>query len=161
MSKLERILHYFAETELPVMVSEDYLQDYERDNDPFPQSFIDEVIIEWEKEIDEFTEFIPCFRIPAQENFNTVVYWRGGLLKYDFILVTLDKKGQMINRKSISNTIVTGNVIKKSVASIETDLIINIIAGQSLDGAEYDAGESKAFSMEILPHGEIIFNMEG
>ena len=160
MSKLERILYYFAETELPVMVSEDYLQDYERDNNPFPQSFVDEVIPEWEKEIDEFTEFIPCFRIPAQENFHAVVYWKGGLLKYDFILVTLDKNGQMINRKSISNTIVTGNIIKKSVASIETDLIINIIAGQSMDGTEYDAGESKAFSMEILPNGEIIFNME-
>lgn len=160
MSKLERILHYFVETTLPVIISEDHLSTYENNNDPFPQSFIDEIISEWEKEIDEFTEFIPCFRIPTQEKFDAVVYWKGGLLKYDFILVTLDKAGNLINKKAISSTIVADNVIKKSVASIEEDLIINIIAGQTIDGSEYDANESKAFAMEIMPSGEIIFNME-
>jgi len=159
-SKLERILHYFAETTLPVMVSEDYLDEYESLNSPFPQVFIDEVLTEWETEIDEFTEFSPCFKLPAQDNFYAVVYWKGGLLRYDFVLVTLDKKGEVINRKSIANTLVTGNIIKKSIASIEPDLIINIIAGQTLDGEEYDASMSKSFAMEILPNGHVIFSME-
>jgi hypothetical protein len=160
MSKLERILHYFPETELPVLISEDYLSEYETNSDPFPQSFIDEIIMEWEKEIDEFTEFIPCVRLPKEEKYEAVIYWKGGLLKYDFILVTLDKKGELISKKSIASTLVHDNVIKKSVASIETDHIINIVAGQTLDGDEYDASLSKAFSMEILPSGEIIFNLD-
>nr|HMU04076.1 hypothetical protein [Saprospiraceae bacterium] len=138
----------------------DYLSDYETNADPFPQVFIDEVLLEWEKDADEFTEFIPCFRLPKEEKFNTVVYWKGALLRYDFIMVTLDKNGELINKKSIASTIVNDNVIKKSVASIEPDLIINIIAGQTLDGEEYDASMSKAFAMEILPTGEIIFALD-
>jgi len=160
MSKLDKILHYFPEMELPIIVSDDYLSEYESNADPFPQVFIDEVLLDWEKEADEFTEFIPCFRLPKEEKFNSVVYWKGALLRYDFILVTLDKNGDLINKKSIASTIVNDNVIKKSVASIEPDLIINIIAGQTLDGEEYDASMSKAFAMEILPSGEIIFALD-
>ncbi|MBP6234967.1 MAG: hypothetical protein KA270_00210 [Saprospiraceae bacterium] len=160
MSKLEKILHYFPETELPVLISEDHLSEFEINSDPFPQVFIDEVLLDWEKDADEFTEFIPCFRLPKEEKFNAVVYWKGALLKYDFVLVTLDKNGELINKKSIASTIVNDNVIKKSVASIEPDLIINIVAGQTLDGEEYDASMSKAFAMEILPTGEIIFAMD-
>ena len=160
MSKLDKILHYFPEIELPTIVSDDYLSEYESNADPFPQVFIDEVLLDWEKEADEFTEFIPCFRLPKEEKFNSVVYWKGALLRYDFILVTLDKNGDLINKKSIASTIVNDNVIKKSVASIEPDLIINIIAGQTLDGEEYDASMSKAFAMEILPSGEIIFALD-
>ena len=160
MSKLERILHYFPETSLPVFVSEDHLSEYEAESDPFPQAFIDEILLDWEKEADEFTEFIPCFKLPKEEKFSAVVYWKGGLLRYDFILVTLDKNGEMISKKSIANTIVNDLIIRKSVASIEPDLIINIIAGQTLDGEEYDASMSKAFAMEILPSGEIIFAMD-
>ncbi|MBK7633434.1 MAG: hypothetical protein WAT46_18355 [Saprospiraceae bacterium] len=161
MNQLERILHYFPETTLPVLISDDHLSDYEAESEPFPQSFIEEVLLLWEKDADEFTEFIPCFRLPKEEKFETVVYWKGGLLRYDFILVTLDKNGQIINKKSIASTIVNDNIIKKSVAAIEPDLIINIIAGQTLDGEEYDANMSKSFSMEILPSGEVIFAFDG
>lgn len=89
MNQLERILHYFPETTLPVLISDDHLSDYEAESEPFPQSFIEEVLLLWEKDADEFTEFIPCFRLPKEEKFETVVYWKGGLLRYDFILVTL------------------------------------------------------------------------
>ena len=140
MSKLDKILHYFPETELPVLISEDHLSEFEINSDPFPQVFIDEVLLEWEKDADEFTEFIPCFRLPKEEKFNAIVYWKGALLRYDFVLVTLDKNGELINKKSIASTIVN--------------------AGQTLDGEEYDASMSKAFAMEILPTGEIIFAMD-
>ncbi|MBK8349623.1 MAG: hypothetical protein IPL08_19220 [Saprospiraceae bacterium] len=160
MSKLERILHYFPETSLPILLSDDYLSEYEAGSDPFPQAFLDEIMMEWEKEADEFTEYIPVFRLPKEEKFYTVIYWKAGLLRYDFILVTLDKQGELINKKSIASTIINDNIIKKSVASIEPDLIINIIAGQTLDGEEYDASMSKAFAMEILPSGEIIFSLD-
>jgi hypothetical protein len=160
MSKLERILHYFPATELPVLISDDHLCDFEAGSDPFPQSFIDEILLEWEKEADEFTEFIPCFKLPSEEKFDAVVYWKGSLLRYDFMLITLNKAGDVINKKSIASTIVNDNIIKKSVATIEPDLIINIIAGQTEDGAEYDASRSKSYSMEILPSGEVIFALD-
>jgi hypothetical protein len=160
MQDIERILHYFPETELPVMISEDHLVDFEATTTPFPQAFIDEVILQWEREQDEFTEFMPCFRLPTQEKYAALVYWKASLLSYDFILVTLSKRCELISRKIIASTIVRDNRISKSVASIDPDMIISIMAGQSLADGDYDAASSKAYSMEILPSGEVIFNGE-
>ncbi|MBK9736196.1 MAG: hypothetical protein IPO92_15055 [Saprospiraceae bacterium] len=161
MNKLEKILHYFPDTELPILLSDDHLSEFEVEADPFPQSFIDEVLKVWEKDVDEFTEFIPIARLPKEEKFHAVIYWKGALLRYDFIMVTLDKNGELISKKVIASTIINDNIIKKSVASVEPDLIINIIAGQTTDDKEYDASLSKAFAMEILPSGEIIFSLDG
>ena len=161
MHKLEIVLNYFPATELPVLFSEDYLQDFEADSKPFPQAFIEEILLKWEPDADEYTEFIPCVKLPEEERFNAVVYWKGSLLKYEFILVTLDKSGEIISKKIIASTQVNDNIIRKSVASIEPDHIINIIAGQTIEGIEYDPTMSKAFAMEILPTGEIIFSMDG
>lgn len=160
MSKLDRILYYFPEETLPVFISEDRLESYEGAQQPLPQAFVDEVLVEWEKEVDEFTEFLACFSLPKTENYHTIVYWKSGLLKYEFILVTLSLKGDMLYKKSIAGTTVQNNIIRKSVASIEPDHIIHIVAGQSIDGEVYDASLSKSFTMEILPDGEIIFNRE-
>lgn len=160
MQDIERILFYFPETELPVMVSEDYLADFEAAASPFPQAFIDEVMIAWEKEQDEFTEYMPCFRLPPQEKYIALVYWKAALLSYDFVLITLSKRGELISRKVIASTIVRDNRISKSVASIDPDMIISIMAGQSDADSDYEAATSKAYSMEILPTGEVIFNNE-
>ncbi len=160
MNKVERILQYFPEKELPVFISDEHISIYETENETFPKAFVDEIILEWENAIDEFTEFIPCFRLPKEENFNAILYWKGGLLKYEFILATIDKNGGLISKKSIANTIVNGNIISRSVASIESDLIINIIAGQTIVGFEYDPTMSKAFTMEILHSGQIIFTLD-
>jgi hypothetical protein len=160
MSKLDQIIHYFPMIDLPVIISDDHLNEYESGTDPFPQSFIDEFVMSWEKSTDEYTEFIPCFRLPSQEKYDAVVYWKGSLLRYDFVLATFDKKGNLIHKKPIAGTIVNDNRITRSVASIEPDLIINIIAGHADDGVEYDAGVSKAYAMEILPNGEIIFSFD-
>lgn len=160
MSKLERILHYFPEEALPVLVSEDYLSAFEASENPFPQAFVDEILTEWEGEIDDVTEFSPCFRLPAQDHFRAVVYWRASLMRYDFILVTLDKNGTLLAKKSIASTIVHQAAIQKSVASIEPDLLIHIIAGQSVDGTDYDASLSKAFTMEVMADGQIYFHTD-
>jgi hypothetical protein len=72
--------------------------------------------------------------------------------------VTLNKLGDVISRKSIASTIVHGQTIKKSIASIDPDYIITIIAGHSEGGEDYDAEQSQSYSMEILPTGEIIFS---
>ena len=158
MSRLQQILHYFPEVSLPVLLSDDHIREYEDNSDPFPQAFIEEVLMQWEKDADDYTEFIPCFRLPKSEKFDAVVYWKGGLLRYDFMLVTLDKQGMVISKKSIAGTLIQGDVISRMVASVETDLTVNIIAGQTnASDDDYDGTRSKVYTMEILEGGEIIF----
>lgn len=157
---IERILNYFPPIHLPVLISEERLDTLSTDGNPLPAVFIDEVMLLWEQDIDEATEFIPCFSLPPQDNYYAIVYWKGSFLRYDFILITLDKDAKVINKKSIASTIIESSSVKKSIASIEEDLIINIIAGQSIDGEDYDPSMSRSFSMEILNSGEIIFLTE-
>lgn len=158
MNRLEKILHYFPEVDLPVMVSEEHLREFEDMSDPFPLVFVEEVLLDWEKDADDCTEFIPCFRLPKAERFDAVVYWKGGLLRYDFMLVTLDRQGTVISKRSIAGTLVQGDTISRMVASIEADLTVNIIAGQSgVTDDDYDGTRSKVYSLEILEGGEIIF----
>jgi hypothetical protein len=153
---LDEILHYFPRVELPILLSDDHLSEYESSNDQLPQSFIEKYIYDWEKETeDDMSEYIPVGSLPPTEKFYPIIYWKAGLLRYDFILVTLSKLGDVISRKSIASTIVHGQTIKKYIASIDPDYIITIVAGHSEGGEDYDAEQSQSYSMEILPTGEI------
>ncbi len=152
-------LDYFPRVELPVTFSEDTLADFSRTNRPFNQEAIHEFLARWEQDLDEFTEFIPCVQLPDAENYIGIVYWKGTLMKYDFILATFEKNGILIERKAISSTLLDSEGVKKSMAHLTEDLIIHIIAG-AIEGNEtnYQASSSQAFSMEILPSGEILFD---
>jgi len=155
----EDFLGYFPVIDLPVTFSEDTLADFSRSNRPFNQEAIYEFLARWEQDMDEFTEFIPCVKLPDAENYIGIVYWKGTLLKYDFILATFERNGILIERKAISSTLLDTEGVKKSMAHLTEDLIIHIIAG-AIEGNQtnYQASSSQAFSMEILPSGEILFD---
>ena len=40
----EDILKFFPEVELPLLISEDQLSDFESNNDPFPKKFLDHLV---------------------------------------------------------------------------------------------------------------------
>jgi hypothetical protein len=156
----KEFIRFFPEAELPLMLSQDQLPEFSDINEPFSAQFIEEVLTLWEKEIDEFTEFIPCAHLPVQEEYLGLVYWKGGLLKYEFILATINKKGELISKKPIATTVVENSVIKQSAAYIDPDLNITILAGQNIDGALYDSSLTQKFSMEILFNGEIVLHLD-
>ena len=156
---LKEFLSFFPKVELPVSLSEDKIEVFSKNNKVFPPAALHEFIHEWDATNDDFTEFIPCFQIDAEGDFKAIVYWKGGLLKYDYYLVTLSKKGELIARKTIASTIVEDHVVKRSVALIDEDLIIHIVAGQSEDGNKYQPDSSQAFNMEISVTGDILFSL--
>lgn len=157
------LLVYFPEVELPVTISEDTINIFDSMNEVLPKELIEQYIIKWEvgQPIDEYTEFVPCFQLPDRsEDYTAFVYWKGGLLKYEYLLVTLDKKNErLITRKSIAGTIADDGKIKKSVAMIDEDLIIHIMAGESMEEEEYNPENSQAFTMEIMSTGDVIFSL--
>lgn len=159
---VEVLLKYFPEVELPVTFSDDYINTFSRTNEPLPQSVIQEYLMRWEdeEEVSEYTEFIPCIKVPDTEEYHAIVYWKGGLLKYEFILATLDKSGLLIDRKVIASTLSDNATVRKSVAKIDEDLIIHIMAGENEAGTAYDPDKSQGFTMELIPTGDIIFSMD-
>lgn len=155
------LLDFFPEVELPIVFSDETLAIFNKENRPLPNLIIQTVFEDFEGPLDEFTEYIPCATVNITDEYVAIVYWKGGLLKYEFILVTIDAKAKtptLISRKVIASTMADDKTIKKSVSSIDADMIIHIIAGQNEVNNEYTADISKTFSMEIQSTGDIMFS---
>ncbi len=158
---VSELLQFFPEVELPVVFTDETLNVFSQENPPIPNTIIQTVIAQWEGELDEFTEIIPCVLVDSNEDYHAIVYWKGGLLKYEFILLTINAREEtptMISRKIIGSTVTENEIIKKSVASIDPDMIIHIIAGAGSSQGEYSADQSQAFTMEIQTTGDILFS---
>ena len=154
-----QFLKYFPEIELPVVLTEESSHAFSRQNEPFhPQSLKQFIFPFHLGEVDEFTEFVPCLKIPATHGFHAVVYWMAGLMTYSYILITFTEKGDFIDRRVIAGTFSDGDLLTTSVATIEEDWTIRIVTGQTSASNEmhtYSASESKAFNLELLPDGKI------
>ena len=153
-------LSFFPKVELPLTLNDERACLFSSHNKPLSQTDIDHFIGSWESEGDEFTEYVNCCRLKGTKDYDAIIYWKAGLKKYEYILVTIDKKGVLINRKVIASTLIDGEIIKKSLAHITEDGIIQIVAGAKMDTENlYDPANSMSFSMEILPDGEVEFDM--
>jgi hypothetical protein len=164
-----RFFNYFPEIELPVTLSEDYSGVFTRHNKPLPVELIDTFILQQkfyfaeDQEIpatDELVEYVPCFRLPDQEQFYAVVYWKADLLKYEYIIHTFDKKGLSIASQVVASTSSDGRSIRQVVATIDPDLEIYIMGGDTTDVHDYDPEKSQAFSLEITPNGQFVHHFE-
>lgn len=158
-------LKHFSKEKLPLTLSDDNISYFDRKNRPLSSDVIRQFILQkaepMDEEDEEFTEFIACNIIPDTKNFHAVVYWKGTLLEYDYIMATFDDNGVLINRKVIAGTRSDGQNIKRSVATIDQDWIINIIAGEQVNKNEqYDPRRSKLMTMELMANGEIIFSLQ-
>lgn len=157
---LEELLEYFPIIEPPLTVSDASTRSFSAQNKPIPAKLIEQLFKKWE-EFDEFTEVVPCFQLKSFGNFSIIVYWKGGLLSYEFILLTLNDKAGIIAKKVIAGTLSNNLTVKESVAVIDKDLNIYCAVGESLPNErEFDPQSSSAYKFEILPDGTIHTNKE-
>jgi len=146
----------FPLVEMPVTLGEDTHHTFSMENNPLPQAFVDQYIAPFEAvEPDEFTEYIPCFSIDCEEEYVLLVWWKAGLLTYQYYLGTFTEKGKAIDRKVIAFTAINGDQIKRAVATIDGELSIHIAEGISVNDI-YDPLSSLTRLMEILPNGIIV-----
>ena len=149
-----KFLGHFPEIDLPVTLNDEILSVFSEKNPPLSQVNIGEFILPYDPDTDEFTEYIPCFKIPQTHNFHAVVFWKGGLMNYHFTLATYTKEGQMIDARAIAGTYSDGRLLTKSIATIDEDWIILIVSGQNDHASsEYQAASSKTHQLELLPEG--------
>jgi hypothetical protein len=158
----EHFLTYFPEVELPVILSEESPHTFDRHNTPFPAHIIEAYLVRIDPgKIDEFTEYVPCFRLPDQADFHALIYWKAGLLDYQFHLVTYDKKSfNLIDHKTLAGVQSVNNKLSRSVATIDEDLIIHVVKGESAEeDSPYDASSTTSYHFELLPGGQIISSL--
>jgi hypothetical protein len=151
-----QFIEKFPEIKLPVILAEDSHHSFSKHNEPLPGLMVEQFIQPLETEpTDEFTEFVPCLRLPETYDFHAIVYWRAGLMNYQYTLATFTKKGELIDKRVIAGTFSDGKVLITSVATLDEDWIIYIASGQSKEGL-FDASNSTTSQLELLPEGNII-----
>ncbi len=149
----EDFIAFFPEVELPISISEDSLTEYSKNNRPLPHPMIDRYLAT--DNDDEYTEYIPCFRIPKTKDFTGIVYWKAGLMDYQFILTTYHNDGTAIDTNTIAGTTVLHGQVIRSAATLDQDWIIFTAVGRE-EGDVYDATTTRLSTMELLPNGMII-----
>lgn len=153
----DKLLARFPEVELPVVLGEDDHHTFSTKNEPIPEILISHYLIFSGDPVDEFTEFVACFSLPDTKNFHAIVYWKAGLLTYEYVLQTFNKKGEAIDRKVIGGTKVHDNITALTVATIEEDGSIIMAGGVSNNQDDiYDASTTESIQLELLPNGQIL-----
>ena len=156
--KFPHFLEKFPEVVLPVTLAEEAHHAFSWNNDPLPALMIEQFILPLEdRETDDFTEFVPCMRIPDTNEFHAVIYWRAGLMNYQYTLACYTKKGELIDKRVIAGTFSDGQALTASVATIDEDWIISVVSGEAGAGQKlYDPSSSTAYQLELLPEGRIV-----
>lgn len=153
-------LEKFPVVELPFTVGSETHHLFSQSNDPLPMQMIGQFILPLEEEegMDDITEYIACFSLPATKHYVALVYWRAGLLQYQYRLVVYQPKtGEVIDHKVIAGTYFDGTDLTQSAATITEHHTIYIVSGQQQDGMdEYQASSSTASRFQIGEHGKIV-----
>lgn len=153
--ELEALLNLFPVIDPPITLSEEVAHKFSAENKPITQKLIETYFANWDS-MDEYTELVPCCQLKSEGPYYTIIYWKGSLLSYEYILANLDESGVLISKKVIAGTVSNGISVKSSVASIDENGIIYCMAGESKDPKNYNPTNSNGYSFEILPDGQII-----
>lgn len=149
----------FPRVELPVTLSEDTEEEFYTRHDPLPMPLVVkylDVFFPPEK-IDEFTEFVPCFKLQGTKKFHAMVLWVAGLRTKQFFLITYSTKGKPLHCKAIAGYSFSGKTITRMVARLEEDWKIYLVAGQIEDSEEDPSGkETISTVLELNEEGSII-----
>lgn len=154
----EDFLKVFPEVELPVSLTEDTRHLFSMENKPISDEMVAAFIIPFEEDevVDEFTEFMACFKLPGTGSFHALVFWRAGLLNYQYKVLTFDKKGVFINKRVIAGIYSDGEVVTQSIATIESNMRILVASGQSLSSEHvFDASSATTYQLELKLDGTI------
>lgn len=152
----ENFLDVFPVVELPVTLTESLHHELERANLPFAQAILLSYVQPADMgEIDEFTEYIPGFKLTHEKAFKAVVFWKASLMVYEYILATFTPKGELIASAVISKVEAKEGVITQSATVITPEWVIYVSEGK-VASDEFDATQAVNYSYEVLPNGEIV-----
>lgn len=150
----------FPPVSMPVTLGEDTHHTFSTENEPLPVDMVEQFILPTNDPgtpDDEFTEYVPCFSIDDTESFVALVWWRAGLLNYEYVLATFSAKGELIGRRIVAFTRVNGEKVSRAVATIDEDWVVFIAEGESSGSDDFfDPTSSKTYDVEIMADGEIV-----
>ena len=149
-------LEKFPVIELPVTITEDTHLEIGEANEPLHSLMIEQYLAS--DGDDEYTEYVACFKLPKQKEFEAIVFWKAGLLVYEYILATYSRNGDPLAAEVIAGTTVKGELLIQTVATIDAALTVYMATGAAevTTGDALDAADNKLKHLEILENGQIV-----
>ena len=149
-------LNFFPKVELPLILNTDMQRQISEMQDPINAAWMEKFVLDTDQ-IDEFTEFMPCFQIADSNSFSAIIYWQASLEGNAFFLTTFSKAGNIIDQKLLAGTLYLEDGMKQLVCSIGQDWTINRSEGMlGLKGEIIKSEQPKITFMQITLEGEIL-----
>ena len=149
-------LESFQAIDLPITLTEELSSVFSSENKPLKDEHIAAFIVDENDDIDEFTEYVPCFQLKATEYFKAVVYWKAMLMESKYVLTVYKTTGERISSTELSKLSHDANEVTRSIATIDEDWQIVIARGTDNPEADYDPSSSQMLILEIMPDGTIV-----
>jgi len=154
-------LSRFPEIDLPVTLTDEIEREIATRHDPIPPAMVEEFLGKFfpAEFVDEFTEFVPCFRLKETEKFHAVVVWVAELTKKQFYLITFNDKAEALQSKIIGGMVIVGDKILRTAAHIDQDWLIHTVSGIEQTGDRTDEyRETISTVIELHSGGTIVQN---
>lgn len=157
-----QFLQFFPPLELPFSLLPDISQ-IQTDTKPLPGVLLDAYIFPFEgDEVDEYTEYIPYGRIRDTREYVAVVYWKAGLMQYEFILATYSPEGDPISHAIVGGIRQDDAGMLHSVAVVHEDFSITIAEALATDASSPEARpiDSQTYRMNLDATGTIQYDTQ-
>lgn len=157
-AQFAEFIDFFPPLELPLSLLPD-LSQIPSDPLPLPGVLQDAYILPFESdEMDEFTEYIPYGRIVGTKDYYAMIYWKAGVMRYEFILGTYSKEGDPLSHAIVGGLRYEEEGVLHSVAVIHEDLSITIAEGiAEADAMDLNPEQTQTYQMAISPSGVITY----
>ncbi|MBK9108555.1 MAG: hypothetical protein IPM92_09360 [Saprospiraceae bacterium] len=156
-NSFQDFVSYFPPAELPLTVQYNDLHSYAKTNDPLPDTFLADYLLPYlDFEVDEFTEFLPCFQIYGTEQNIQLVFWTGRLMHYAFYLITYEKSGRFVDLAEIAGFYSDRQEVFQRMAHLNEDSEVYIVeTNLSTNEKQIVTDQTKKWVLNILPDGHI------
>lgn len=155
--EFEKFIDRFPIVELPVTLSEEVARIFSKENPPLLENMIAQFIYPIDSEVDEWTEFVPCFRLANTGPFYVLVYWKAGLMNYLYNMIVIKKDGELIDQRAIGGMFSDGEKVTRSIAVVTENMEILIASGQEEgQNLEFDPSKNTVYKLSILHDGRIV-----
>lgn len=153
--RFEVFLDKFDKQQLPLQLTQDTYKQINDLNEPLADIIVS-TFIKREGKDEDLAEYVPVLRLPDTEEVIGIMFWRAGLMQYDYYLATYSQVGELLDQRLVASTKYDDKHITRSIIKIDEEGLVFVVTGdQSLESKDYEAGSSKHSYFEVLPDGSI------
>jgi hypothetical protein len=154
----DNFLTLFPVTQLPINLSSELTRAISELQQPLAEAWVVRFLLETDEWLDDYSEFMPCFRLPDTHTFIALVYWRADLLGNSFRLITFTPAGEVIDRCVLAGTKYEEKELIQTVCTIQPNHTISQVLGRldAKTGKRLALNKEDQAILQLTTEGDIL-----